>query len=38
MNDFALRMKGMPYDHEFDLKEDVLRTYIMHHFSEVIKD
>jgi len=38
MNDFSIRVKGMPYDTEFDGKDEILRAYIMHHFSEVIKD
>ena len=38
MNDFALRMKGMPKDGQFDGKDDILRAFVMHHFSEVIRD
>lgn len=38
MNDFSIRVKGMPYDYQYDCEDSTLRAYLINHFESVIKD
>ena len=38
MDDFAIRVKGMPLDHQYGQQENNLRAYLTYHLEGVIKD
>lgn len=38
MNDFAIRVKGMPHDNKYGSSDNTLRCYLMQHFESIIKD
>jgi hypothetical protein len=38
MNDFSIRVKGMPLDHQYGNDENNLRAFLTHHLEGVIKD
>ena len=38
MNDFSIRVKGMPHDNRYGCEDFILRAYLINHFESVIKD
>ena len=38
MNDFSIRVKGMPHDYQYDCEDSILRAHLINHFESVIKD
>ena len=38
MNDFSIRVKGMPHDNQYGCEDSILRAYLIHHFESIIKD
>lgn len=38
MNDFSIRVKGMPLDHQYGNDENNLRAFLTHHLENVIRD
>jgi len=38
MNDFSIRVKGMPLDHQYGNDENNLRAFLTHHLEGVIQD
>lgn len=38
MNDFSIRVKGMPLDHQYGNHENNLRAFLTHHLEGVIRD
>ena len=38
MNDFSIRVKGMPHDNQYGCEDSTLRAYLIHHFESIIKD
>lgn len=38
MNDFSIRVKGMPLDHQYGNDENNLRAFLTHHLEGVIRD
>jgi hypothetical protein len=38
MNDFSIRIKGMPLDHQYANNENNLRAFLAYHLEGIVKD